>query len=196
MEWGYKPVKNYEIDVCGVKRTLPFIAINDTLAFASFVVISDTELVRAAAAELVKKIPADVEILVTAEAKGIVLCYELSRLLNMKCFVVARKSVKSYMRNFVGGEVNSITTKGTQKLILDGVDADRVRGKRVCLVDDVISTGESIKALEELVKEAGGNVVSRVAILAEGDAAKRTDIAFLERLPLFEKDENGEYQEI
>lgn len=185
----------YEINLCGVKRTLPLIPIDDTTAFASFVIISDTELISRVAGELIKKID-DVDVLVTAEAKGIALTYEMSRQLGMKDFIVARKGVKNYMRHYIGVEVNSITTAGTQHLYLDEADADKVRGRRVCLVDDVISTGESIHAIDELVKKSGGNVVCRAAVLAEGDAAKRRDIVYLQKLPLFHKTASGAYEPV
>jgi len=189
-------MKSYDISLCGVNRTLPLIPIPGDLAFASFVIISDTELVSAAAPALVEKILQNgpVEAVVTAEAKGIALAYEVSRLLGLKRFIVARKSVKSYMRNVVHHEVQSITTAEKQALYLDGTDASAVRGKRVCLIDDVISTGESIAAVEELVHHAGGQVIVRAAVLAEGDAARRSDIVFLQKLPLFRKTGNNEYE--
>ncbi len=186
-------MKEYEIELCGIKRTLPFIPINETTAFASFVVLGDTELVSACAPELVKKI-GPVDAIVTAEAKGIALAYEISRLLGLKEFIVARKSTKNYMKNVVSASVHSITTSGEQHLYLDGIDADKVRGKQVCLLDDVISTGESLHALETLMKNAGAFVTKKAAILAEGDAASREDIIFLQKLPLFQKVSEGEYE--
>ena len=190
-------MNTYTLEVCGLNRILPLIKIDDENAFASFVIISDTELIEAAAKELSERIrPYEPEVLVTAEAKGIALAYEVSRQLGMNSFIVARKSVKSYMKNVVSHEVHSITTTEKQMLYLDGSDADQVRGKKVCLLDDVISTGESLQAIEDLVKKAGGNPVCRAAVLAEGDAAKRKDIIYLERLPLFHKDQNGDYQPV
>ncbi len=182
----------YQMKVCGVERELPLVPIDENKAFASFVVIGDTELVERAAAELAAQVP-PVDVVLTAEAKGIALAYELSRRLGMKEFIVARKSVKSYMKNPISASVHSITTQGEQHIYLDEADIRKVAGKRVCIVDDVISTGESLRAVEELAKKAGGNVVCRAAILAEGNAAKRKDILFLGELPLFEKNENGEY---
>lgn len=189
-------MKTYDIRLCGVNRTLPLIPIPGDLAFASFVIISDTELVSAAAPVLAEKIlqHGPVEAVVTAEAKGIALAYEVSRLLGLKRFIVARKSVKSYMRDVVHHEVQSITTAAKQTLYLDGTDADAIRGKRVCLIDDVISTGESIAAVEELVKHAGGQVIVRAAVLAEGSAANRSDIVYLQKLPLFRKISETEFQ--
>ena len=132
----------------------------------------------------------------TAEAKGIALAYEISRLLGLKEFIVARKSQKSYMRDVVSASVHSITTAGEQHLYLDGVDADKIRGKHVCLLDDVISTGESLHALEALVKNAGAQVVKQAALLPRGDAADRGDILFLQKLPLFKKTAEGEYEPV
>lgn len=187
--------QNYELHVCGLTRQLPLVPIDEKMAFASFVIISDTELIQKAAEELVRKI-GSCDVIVTAEAKGIALAYEISRLYGMKDFVVARKSVKSYMKNVISVDVRSITTAVPQHLYLDEENAEKVKGKRVCLVDDVISTGESIRAIEELATKAGGNVVSRAAVLAEGDAASRNDIVFLEKLPLFAKQADGDYQAI
>ena len=185
----------YELTVCGVERTLPLIPIDENSAYASFVVIGDTELVERAAKELAGQIP-PVDVVMTAEAKGIALAYEISRLLHMKEFIVARKSVKSYMRNPISASVHSITTQGEQHIYLDETDIQKVAGKRVCIVDDVISTGESLRAVEELAKKAGGDVVCRAAILAEGKAADRTDILFLGKLPLFERMEDGDYMPV
>ena len=192
---GERSMKNYQMELCGVQRTLPFIPISDDMAFASFVVLGDTELVSACAPVLAEKI-GPVDAVVTAEAKGIALAYEISRLLGLKEFIVARKSQKSYMRDVVSASVHSITTAGEQHLYLDGVDADKIRGKHVCLLDDVISTGESLHALEALVKNAGAQVVKQAALLAEGDAADRGDILFLQKLPLFKKTAEGEYEPV
>lgn len=177
-------MENYKLEVCGLERNLPIIQISDNLKIASFVLLGDAELAEKAGYELSKKIDAD--IILTAEAKGIELAHEIARNLEEKFFIVARKSEKSYMHNPVSVEVNSITTANTQKLFLDFKDAEKIKGKRVALVDDVISTGQSIAALEALVEKAGGKVVQKLAILAEGDAADREDIIFLEKLPLFE----------
>lgn len=153
-------MKEYSMELCGVKRTLPFIPISEEMAFASFVVLGDTELVSACAPELVAKI-GEVDAIVTAEAKGIALAYEVSKELGHKEFIVARKSTKSYMKDVVSASVHSITTAGEQHLYLDGKDADKIRGKRVCLLDDVISTGESLHALECLMANASAEVVKK-----------------------------------
>lgn len=176
--------KTYEMLVAGVKRDLPIIPISDDLAIASFVILGDTELVCEAAKELVKRLP-EADILVTAEAKGIPLVFEVSRLLGMERYVVARKSIKAYMADPLVDEVESITTQKKQMLCLDRNDVALVEGKRVIIIDDVISTGESLRAVESLVAKAGGTIVAKAAILAEGDAAKRDDILFLKELPLF-----------
>ena len=177
-------MKEYSMELCGVKRTLPFIPISEEMAFASFVVLGDTELVSACAPELAAKI-GEVDAIVTAEAKGIALAYEVSKELGHKEFIVARKSTKSYMKDVDSASVHSITTAGEQHLYLDGKDADKIRGKRVCLLDDVISTGGSLKALDALAEQTQCTIVGQAAVLAEGDAAERKDIIFLEPLPLF-----------
>lgn len=177
--------KSYTLELCGIKRELPVIPITPELEIASFVILGDTELVCHTAPEIVKRLP-KIDVLITAEAKGIPLVFEISRLLDMN-YIIARKSIKPYMENPVTEEVNSITTQKKQILCLDGKDANMIRGKRVAIIDDVISTGESIQAVERLVLKAGGEVVAKAAILAEGDAAKRDDIIFLQQLPLFKK---------
>ena len=176
--------ETYSIKVAGVERELPIIKISDSLCIASFVILGDAELVCAAASEIVKKLP-EVDILVTAEAKGIPLVFEMSRLLKMKKYVVARKSIKPYMDSPIVDEVVSITTQKKQLLCLDKNDIGYIKGKRVAIIDDVISTGESIQAMERLIEAAGGIITAKAAILAEGEAAKRKDIIFSEKLPLF-----------
>lgn len=176
----------YELQVAGCTRQLPILNVTDSLAIAGFIMLGDAELTLACAKALAKKLPADVEVILTAETKGIPLAADLARELGMARYVVARKSVKAYMENAMWVEDISITTKGVQKLCLDGVDVDRIRGKKVLLLDDVISTGGSMKALTELTERAGGTVIGEACVLAEGDAAKRDDIIFLEPLPLFD----------
>jgi len=174
----------YTLEIAGLIRHLPIIPISDQVSIASFVILGDTELVCRVAPELIKKMP-PFDVLVTAEAKGIPLAFEISRLLGMKNYVVARKSIKSYMENPVIEEVNSITTQKTQILSLNGEDIRQIRNRRVAIVDDVISTGESVNAVARLIEKAGGQVVAKAAILAEGDAAKSTDIIYLQELPIF-----------
>lgn len=174
----------YKLKVCGLERDLPIIQISDNLKIASFVLLGDAELAEKAGKKLSKKVDAD--IILTAEAKGISLAHEIAKNIGEKSFVVARKSEKAYMNDPINVEVNSITTKNIQKLFLDSKDVEKIKDKKIALVDDVISTGESMNALESLVEKAGGKVVQKLAILAEGDAANRDDIIYLEKLPVFE----------
>ena len=177
-------MKTYTLHVAGLTRELPIIKLSYDLSIASFVILGDTEIVKKTAPIIAKKLP-DVDFIVTAEAKGIPLAYEISKILNLDEYIVARKSIKAYMEEPIEVEVNSITTTNSQKLYLNNQDANKIKGKRVALIDDVISTGQSLKALERLVEKAGANVVAKAAILAEGDAKDRKDIIFLEALPTF-----------
>ena len=177
-------MKTYTLHVAGLTRELPVIKLSYDLSIASFVILGDTEIVRKTAPIIAKKLP-EVDFIVTAEAKGIPLAYEISKILNLNEYIVARKSIKAYMEEPIEFEVNSITTTNSQKLYLNNQDAKKIKGKRIALVDDVISTGQSLKALEGLVEKAGGKVVAKAAILAEGDAKDRKDIIFLEALPTF-----------
>ena len=177
-------MKTYTLHVAGLTRELPVIKLSYDLSIASFVILGDTEIVRKTAPIIAKKLP-EVDFIVTAEAKGIPLAYEISKILNLNEYIVARKSIKAYMEEPIEFEVNSITTTNSQKLYLNNQDAKKIKGKRIALVDDVISTGQSLKALERLVEKAGANVVAKAAILAEGDAKDRKDIIFLEALPTF-----------
>ncbi|WP_369297741.1 phosphoribosyltransferase family protein [uncultured Neglectibacter sp.] len=174
----------YTLEVAGVTRQLPIMQVSDSLCIASFVILGDCEIVTRSAPLIEAKLP-QVDYIITAEAKGIPLVHELCRLRNLPYYIVARKSVKPYMSKPLTDEVVSITTQKKQTLCLDGKDALLLKGKRVAVVDDVISTGESLSAIERLVEKAGGNIVARAAILAEGDAARRDDIIFLKELPLF-----------
>jgi len=180
----YKMMNCYKLNVCGLERELPIVRVADNLEIASFVLLGDAELVTAAAEVLVKSIP-DADYLITAEAKGIPLVQEMARLLGMKRYFVARKSIKPYMQNPFVTEVYSITTQQKQILCLDREESERIAGKRIVIVDDVISTGESLAAMEKLVKSAGGNIVAKAAVLAEGNAVDRKDIIYLSPLPLF-----------
>lgn len=178
--------RTYTLNVAGVKRSLPILNIASDTAIAAFVILGDMELTQKAAAELAAKVPKETEILMTAETKGIPLIIELARILNMPRYVVARKSIKGYMDKVIFVEDFSITTKGKQMLYVADNDADFLNGRKVLLVDDVISTGGSIKALQLLCEKAGGQVIGKAAILAEGDAKNRNDIIFLESIPLFQ----------
>ena len=177
----------YHMNVAGLERDLPICPVSDTLSIAGFVIFGDPELTVACARELLRKAPA-YDYIVTAEAKGIPLAHEMARQAGDSKYVLARKSPKLYMRDLLEVSVRSITTAREQKLYLDGADAALIRGKRVLIVDDVISTGESLSALEALVEKAGGEICGRMAILAEGEAQERPDITYLEKLPLFHPD--------
>ncbi len=175
----------YTLHVAGLTRKLPLCPIGENLNIAAFVLHGDVELTERCAAELLKIAP-EHDVMITAESKGIPLVYAMARQSGQYRYVLARKSVKLYMRNVVKCEVKSITTSAPQTLYIDGDDAEYLKGKRVLIVDDVISTGESLHALESLVEQAGGNIVGKMTVLAEGSAADRKDILFLAKLPLFD----------
>ena len=168
----------YELHIAGLTRKLQKFSVSDSLDIAAFILFGDVELTEHCASELLKKVP-EFDYIVTPEAKSIPLAYEMSRL--------ARKGVKVYMDNPVKVTETSITTQKEQTLYLGHEDGDLLDGKRVLIVDDVISTGESLKAVQKLVKAFNGNIVASCAPLAEGDSAERDDIVFLEKLPLFFK---------
>ena len=177
----------YRMNVAGLERDLPICKVTDSLYIAGFVIFGDQELTVACARELLKKAP-EYDYIITAEAKGIPLAHEMARQADDAKYILARKGPKLYMQDVFSVTVNSITTAKEQKLYLDGADAKLMQGKKVLIVDDVISTGESLKALEALVEKAGGEICGRMAILAEGDAIHREDLIFLEELPLFNPD--------
>ena len=177
----------YERDIAGLKRDLPLCRLTDDLYIGAFVMFGDVELTVHCAAELLKRAP-EYDYIIAPEAKAIPLLYEMARQSGADKYFVARKKAKAYMTGIHEVTVKSITTEGEQKLILDSADAALIKGKRMLLVDDVISTGESIRALEELVLSCGGIVAGRMAPLAEGDAANRSDIICLAPLPLFNAD--------
>lgn len=177
----------YEMNVAGLKRDLPLCPISDTLMIGAFVIFGDVELTCACARELLKIAP-DFDYMVAPEAKAIPLVHEMARQSGRNEYFLVRKKKKAYMDGVFEAVDRSITTEGEQKLYMDGADAKKIRGRRILILDDVISTGGSLAAVESLVDQAGGDVVGRMAILAEGDAAKRSDILFLEKLPLFSAD--------
>ncbi|MBQ5331050.1 MAG: adenine phosphoribosyltransferase [Oscillospiraceae bacterium] len=176
-------MKSYTLHVAGLTRELPLCRISEELSIGAFVMFSDVELTVACAKAILEKVP-EFDIIMTAETKGIPLAYEAARQCG-KNYIVGRKSVKLYMTDPIEVDVKSITTDHVQKLILSAEDVQRIKGKRVLALDDVISTGESLQALERLIEAAGGTVAAKAAVLAEGDAADRDDIIFLEKLPLF-----------
>lgn len=178
----------HSMKIAGLDRQLPLCKLNDELQIAAFVIFGDAELTVACAEELLKKAP-EFDYLITAEAKGIPLAHEMSRQSGKKYFV-ARKKPKLYMTGVFDAIVNSITTEGEQHLYLDTAEAEQIKGKKILIVDDVVSLGESLKAVQKLVEMANGNIVGNMTVLAEGEAADRTDIIYLEKLPLFDKEGN------
>lgn len=182
---GDVSLMTYEMTVAGVKRALPLCPLNDHMMIAAFVIFGDVELTCACARELLKIAP-EFDYMVAPEAKAIPLAHEMARQSGRNEYFLVRKKKKAYMDGVFEAVDRSITTDGEQKLYMDGADARRLKGKRILVLDDVISTGGSIAAVENLVEQAGGIVAGRMAILAEGGAADRKDILFLERLPLFD----------
>ena len=176
----------YKMNVAGLTRDLPLCPLNDSLMIAAFVIFGDVELTCACAKALLEKTP-EFDYMVAPEAKSIPLSHEMARQSGRNDYFLVRKAPKLYMNGVFEVEDRSITTQGVQKLYMDGADAKKMKGKRILILDDVISTGGSLAAVENLVNQAGGIVVGRMAILAEGDAADRDDIIFLEKLPLFDK---------
>ena len=173
------------MNIAGCERKLPICPINEDLSIGAFVIFGDPELTTACAAELLKKAP-EYDYLISAEAKGIPLVHEMARLAGNQKYFLARKAPKLYMTGVLEVNVRSITTAKEQKLYFDKADAELMKGKRILIVDDVISTGESLRAIEKLVHCAGGEVCGKMTILAEGDAQERDDIIYLEKLPLFD----------
>ena len=179
--------KAYTMGIAGLKRDLPLFPVNENLYIAAFILFGDVEITEASAKALLEKAP-EYDIMMTAECKSIPLIYEMARQSGQNDYIIARKGPKVYMEDLITTNVDSITTAHTQSLCIGKAEVELMKGKKVLIVDDVISTGESLAAIEELVVKAGGNVVGRMAILAEGNATNRDDIIFLEPLPLF----NGE----
>ncbi|MBO5295200.1 MAG: adenine phosphoribosyltransferase [Clostridia bacterium] len=179
--------KYYHMTIAGCERDLPLCPLNEKMMIAGFVIFGDPELTTACAKELLEKAPA-YDYLITAEAKGIPLVHEMARLAGNQKYFLARKAPKLYMTGVMEVKVRSITTAKEQRLYLDTADAALMKGKRILIVDDVVSLGDSLRALEQLVTEAGGIICGKMTILAEGDAHKRDDLIYLEKLPLFDKE--------
>ena len=186
----HKHIKNrletFKITIAGVDRDLILFPVDEKTEIAAFIMFGDVEVTEKAAAELLKKCP-EHDVVVSAKAKGIPLCYEMARQ-GCRQYVIARKSIKVYMRNCAKVSVKSITTSKVQTLYLGEDDVEFLKGKRVLIVDDVISTGESLRAMEELMKVCEAEVVGKAAVLAEGAAKDRDDIIYLEPLPVFVKE--------
>lgn len=175
---------HYTMNIAGVERNLPLCKLNDELMIGAFVIFGDVELTVASAKALLEKVP-EYDYIITAEAKGIPLAYEMAKQNADSTYFIARKNPKLYMTGVFEVNVRSITTAKEQKLYLDTKDAELMKGKKILIIDDVISTGESLYAVEQLVNQAGGIICGKAAILAEGDACDRNDIIYLEKLPLF-----------
>ena len=180
-------MKSYKMNIAGLDRALPICPLNDKLSIGAFVIFGDPELTVACARDLLKVAP-EYDYLISAEAKGIPLIHEMARQHGDATYMLARKAPKLYMTGVMEVKVRSITTAAEQKLYIDTADAEKMRGKRILIVDDVISTGESLRAVETLVEQAGGIICGKMCILAEGDAQNRPDIIYLEKLPLFTAD--------
>ena len=178
----------YPMHVAGLDRDFPICKVTDDLYIGAFIMFGDAELTVACARELLARAPKDYDYLLTAEAKSIPLIHEMARQSGAKTYFIARKGLKVYLTDAIHVTVHSITTQREQELYLGGEDAEKIRGKKILIVDDVISTGESLRAMEELVEKAGGTVAGRMAVLAEGDAQERKDIVYLNKLPVFNAD--------
>ena len=178
---------HHTMTIAGLERNLPLCRVTDDLYIGAFVIFGDAPLTVACAEELLKRAP-EYDYLITAEAKGIPLAHEMARQHGDADYFIARKHTKLYMTSVFESSVRSITTDAEQHLYLDGKDAEKMKGKKILIVDDVISTGESLRALEVLVEKAGGIIAGRMAVLAEGDAQDREDLIYLEKLPLFNPD--------
>lgn len=179
----------YRLNVAGLERDLPLCPIGENLYIGAFILFGDVELTEKCASALYAKAP-EHDVMITAESKGIPLVHAMCAASGKNRYVLARKSVKLYMKDVVACETQSITTAAKQTLYIDGDDAEYMKGKKVLIVDDVISTGGSLESLENLVRLAGGEIVGKMTILAEGEAAERDDIIYLEKLPLFDKNGN------
>ena len=177
----------YEMDIAGLKRDLPLCRVTDDLYIGAFVMFGDVEVTVHCAAELLKRAP-EYDYIIAPEAKSIPMLYEMARQSGADKYYLARKCPKAYMKGVFEVNVKSITTEAVQRLVIDTADAEMIRGKRMLIVDDVISTGESLRAMEELVNQAGGIIAGKMAVLAEGAAKDRDDIIFLAPLPLFNPD--------
>ena len=179
----------YPITVAGLQRDLPICKVTDDLYIGAFICFGDAELTVACAREMLKLVDQDsYDYMLTAEAKSIPLIHEMARQSGAKKYFIARKGPKVYMPDPISVADQSITTLAQQMLYLGSDDAALIKGKKIVIMDDVISTGGSLKAMEDLVHKAGGEVVAKIAVLAEGGAADRKDIMFLGKLPVFNAD--------
>lgn len=189
MREGYKLKKYYTMEIAGVERHLPLFKISDNLQIAAFIIFGDVEVTQKSAKKLLELAP-EYDIMITADGKSLPLIYEMASQHGDSNYLVARKTPKLYMENVVSSATKSITTEPTQTLCIGQSDMDAMKGKRVLIVDDVISTGETLVSLEKLINAAEGKIVGKMAILAEGSARNRDDIIYLEPLPLFDSEGN------
>lgn len=174
----------YTIDIAGMKRDLTMFSVGPDTNIAAFILFGDVEITKHSASELLKRSP-EFDIIFTAEAKSIPLAYEMAAQKGDCTYVIARKGLKVYMENAISVSVKSITTENVQTLYIGEDVVELLKGKRVLIVDDVVSTGESLSAMEALVEKAGGIIAGKMFVLAEGDAAERDDVTYLAKLPLF-----------
>ena len=183
----YKNQEYYDINIKGMKRRLPVVKVNESLWIASFVILGDVELTSHCADELIEELKdLDFDYLVGPEAKALPLLHVVAERLGFKEYIVCRKEIKAYMKNTIVYDVKSITTKKKQQLVLNGPDVERIRGKKVVLLDDVVSTGGTFNSMEKILEKAGAKIVARSAVLKEGDSYKK-DIIYLQDLPVFAK---------
>jgi len=176
----------YTIELCGVKRNLPLVRVAPRLKVALFNILGDTEIVKAVAPAISSMVPKDTEVLLHPEGKAIPLVYEVSAITGLP-YVVPRKDKKQWMLDPISADVKSITTGKPQTYWLDRRELPKIEGKKIAIVDDVISTGSTLEAMENLVSKINGTIIAKIAILTEGD--ERKDVISLGHLPLFPVDE-------
>jgi len=183
----YSGQKYYRVEIDGVTRELPLVQVDDGLWIASNagIILGDIEFICAAARAMTERLkPLGPEIIVTPESKAIAFSYEVAKSLGHRRLIIGRKSVKAYMKDYLVEEVKSITTRERQTLVLTSEDIEIIAGRKICVLDDVVSTGGTIKALERLVKKAGGRIACKAAIWLEGPWY-REELIHLGELPVF-----------
>jgi len=181
----YEGQKTYELKVAGFTRQLPILPVTDGLWIAAFISYTDIELLNACAQELVERLKNyDFDTIVTVEAKAIPLAYKIAEIMRTKDFVIVRKDVKAYMQDPIVDVGQSITTAGEQKYVIDGNDRGKIEGKRIAIVDDVVSTGGTVEALKRVIEKLGGNIVCIAAVLKE-ESPYNEPLEYLEELPIF-----------
>ncbi len=187
MELKYTGQKYYDLEISGFHRRLPIVQINENMWIASFVMLGDVNLINFCAGALATKLAKlEFDYLLGPEAKVIPLLQALGTFLGQSRYIVCRKNVKAYMEEPVTLSVDSITTKEKQSLVLNGIDVERIKGKKVVLIDDVVSTGNTFATLEDLINKTGAEIVGRAAVLKEGNSYKK-ELTYLQDLPVFKK---------